>query len=265
MNHPKIATIHGLERITVWPRTRPRIGRRAHLEDRLNIAALPLSEALRFAKQIAEALEAAHELGIVHRDLKPANIKIRSDGTVKVLDFGIAKILDSGDQEGTAPRCDCYRDKTLASPIGTPTYMSPEQARGAEVTRRSDVWAFGAMLFEMLTGTVAFSGPTTVRCAAAILQRTPDWSALPPTTPAAITRLLERCLEREPHARLHDIGDARLEIEDAERTLRDGKQAPIRAARDDAPRWPGRRRGIRRGDYRCATLALAISPLVVAK
>ena len=121
--------------------------------------------------------------------------------------------------------------------------MSPEQTRGAEVTRRSDVWAFGAVLFEMLSGRVAFAGPTPSDVVAGILQRTPDWSALPPTTPAAITRLLKRCLERESRARLHDIGDARLEIEDAERTLRDGEQASMQAARDDTARWSGRRVG----------------------
>ena len=256
VNHPNIATIHGVARSESGPVLVLELIDGQTLQDRLDVGPLPLSEALHISKQLADALEAAHDRGIVHRDLKPANIKIRSDGTVKVLDFGIAKLLGSGDPEGEASGA-TVTETDVGVAIGTPTYMSPEQARGAEVTRRSDVWAFGAVLFEMLTGTVAFSGPTPSDVLAGILQRTPDWSALPPTTPAAITRLLKRCLEREPRARLHDIGDARIEIEDAERTLRDGEQAPIQAARDDATRWSGRRVGWA-AIISVATLGLAI-------
>ena len=241
VNHPNIATIHGVAHAESGPALVLELIDGQTLQDRLDDGPLSLSEALRISGQVADALEAAHERGIVHRDLKPANIKIRPDGTVKVLDFGIAKLLDSSEHPiaGAAT----VTETGLGVAIGTPTYMSPEQTRGAEVTRRSDVWAFGAVLFEMLSGRVAFAGPTPSDVVAGILQRTPDWSALPPTTPAAITRLLKRCLERESRARLHDIGDARLEIEDAERTLRDGEQASMQAARDDTARWSGRRVG----------------------
>jgi len=255
VNHPNIATIHGVAHAESGPALVLELIDGQTLQDRLDFGPLPLSEALRISSQVADALEAAHERGIVHRDLKPANIKIRPDGTVKVLDFGIAKLLDSSEHPiaGAAT----VTETGVGVAIGTPTYMSPEQARGAEVTRRSDVWAFGAVLFEMLTGTVAFSGPTPSDVVAGILQRTPDWSALPPTTPAAITRLLKRCLEREPRARLHDIGDARLELEDAERILRNEEGARDQAARDDASGLLHRR--VRwAAIISLATLALAI-------
>ena len=256
VNHPNIATIHGVARSESGPVLVLELIDGQTLQDRLDVGPLSLNEALHISKQLADALEAAHERGIVHRNLKPANIKIRSDGTVKVLDFGIAKLLGSGNPEGEASGA-TVTETDVGVAIGTPTYMSPEQARGAEVTRQSDVWAFGAVLFEMLTGRVAFSGPTPSDVFASILHRTPDWSTLPPTTPAAITRLLKRCLEREPRARLHDIGDARIEIEDAERTLRDGEQAPVRAERDDATRWSGRRVGWA-AVISLATLGLAV-------
>ena len=162
VNHPNIATIHGVARSESGPVLVLELIDGQTLQDRLHVGPLPLSEALHISKQLADALEAAHERGIVHRDLKPANIKIRSDGTVKVLDFGIAKLLGSGNPDGE-PSGAAVTATDLGVAIGTPTYMSPEQARGAEVTRRSDVWAFGAVLFEMLTGTVAFSGPTPSR------------------------------------------------------------------------------------------------------
>ena len=242
VNHPNIAAIHGLAESESGPVLVLELVDGLTLQDRLASGPLALDEALSFARQIADALEAAHEQGVVHRDLKPANIKIRSDGTVKVLDFGIAKILDPAEQ----PRA---VDPTTASLteqgvlIGTTSYMSPEQARGAEVTRRSDVWAFGTVLFEMLTGKRAFTGPTTSDVLAAILQRTPDLSALPPATPSAIARLVRRCLERDPKARLHDIGDARLEIEDAERSLRGEQPVQAQAAAPrNGPGRPSRRR-----------------------
>ena len=232
LNHPHIGAIYGLEEADGVRALVLELVEGETLADRLARGPIPLTDALAIARQIADALDAAQERGIIHRDLKPANIKIRSDGTVKVLDFGIAKIVDPPE---LPPSIDLSR-AILTAPdaiIGTTPYMSPEQARGAEVTRQSDVWAFGAVLFEMLTGTRAFTGQTTADVLAAILQGTPDVSALPSNTPLAIARLIRRCLERDPKARLRDIGDARLEIEDVERALRGSsmdKTSPRRAA-----------------------------------
>ena len=220
LNHPNIATIHGVISSPHGPALVLELIDGLTVRDRLLGGALPVPEALRYARQIADALEAAHEQGVVHRDLKPANIKLRADGTVKVLDFGIAKILDEGERTEGHPLSTVTATGTGAL-IGTAPYMSPEQARGDAVTRRSDVWAFGATLFEMLAGKPAFDGPTASDVIAAILKGTPDWRALPAMTPSPIVRLLQRCLEPDSRSRLHDIGDARLEIEDAERALRD--------------------------------------------
>ena len=220
LNHPNIATIHGFEQSESGPALVLELVEGPTLQDRLARGAQPLDEALRCARQVAEALEAAHERGVIHRDLKPANIKIRPDGTVKVLDFGIAKLLDEDGRAGAAAST-----MTATAPgmmIGTPLYMSPEQARGGEVTRQSDVWAFGTILFEMLSGKRAFTGQTTPDVLAAILQGSPDWGALPSVTPPGIARLVRRCLEPDPKARLRDVGDARLDIEDEERAMRAG-------------------------------------------
>ena len=207
------------------------------LADRLAPGPLPLDECLRLACQIADALEAAHDQRIVHRDLKPANIKIRPDGEIKVLDFGIAKALShqANDQDTAS---------MLTVPgvvIGTPAYMSPEQARGGALTHQSDIWAFGVILFESLTGRRPFDGPTSADTLAAILRSTPDWNALPPETPAAIRRLMRRCLERDPKARVRDIGDARLDLEDALETLSDDgkpRATPPSPERAEARRAP---------------------------
>ena len=225
INHPNIAAIYGLGRVDGCPAL---VLELVEGTDAAGIAAgrSRCRAALAIARQIAGALEGAHEQGIVHRDLKPANIDVRSDGTVKVLDFGIAKMLDRAGHAASVEQPTVTATGTGVL-IGTTSYMSPEQARGVEVTRRSDVWAFGAILFEMLTGKRAFTGQTTSDVLAAILQRRPDLSALPATTPPAIARLIRRCLERDPKARLHDIGDARLEIEDVERALRD--ESPVDA------------------------------------
>ena len=182
---------------------------------------LPLDEALPIARQIAEALEAAHEKGVIHRDLKPANVKLRPDGTVKVLDFGLAKALDS-----TAASMDAglSQSPTITTPaitgvgviLGTAAYMAPEQARGKVVDKRADVWAFGCVLYEMLTGRRVFGGEYVTDTIAAVVRAEPEWSRLPPDTPPSIRCLLRRCLQKDVRERLPEIGTARLEIKDAE-------------------------------------------------
>jgi Tol biopolymer transport system component len=178
---------------------------------------LPIAETLAIARQIVNALEVAHEQGIVHRDLKPANIKITPAGVVKVLDFGLAKVVAG----------DASPEHTGDRVIGTPAYMSPEQARGQAVDKRTDIWAFGCVLFEMLTGTAAFKGDTVTDTLAAIVEHEPDWAALPASTPPAVRRLLRRCLEKDLKRRLRDIGDAQLELDDTATTA----PAPVQRSR----------------------------------
>ena len=186
------------------------------LADRIARGPIPLAEALTIARQIADALEAAHEKGIIHRDLKPANIKIAGNGRVKVLDFGLAKVWDG------APAADVSGSPSLTAAnlgerivLGTPAYMSPEQARGQSLDKRTDIWSFGSVLFEMLTGRVPFAGDTISDTLAAILEREPDLTVLPAASPPPIRRLLRRCLEKDRTRRLADMGDARLDIDDA--------------------------------------------------
>jgi eukaryotic-like serine/threonine-protein kinase len=215
LNHSNIAAIYGLEESAGMQALILELVDGPTLADRIAQGPVPLDEALPIAVQIAHALEAAHERGIVHRDLKPANIKVRPDGTVKVLDFGLAKALAN---DGAAPESFA----TVTSPaltrlgviLGTAAYMSPEQARGKEADKRSDIWGFGCVLYEMLGGKRAFDGSEVSDTLASILKSDPDWSALPQHTPSGIRRVLRRCLEKDPRLRFHDIADVRLELED---------------------------------------------------
>src|SRR5687767_9302331 len=204
LNHPNIAAIHGLEESGGITALVMELVEGDDLSQRIARGAIPLDEALPIAKQIAEALEAAHEKGIIHRDLKPANIKVRSDGTVKVLDFGLAKLVETPGSGLQAS--DLSHSPTITSPammtglgmvLGTAAYMSPEQARGKPVDKRADIWAFGCVFYEMLTGRKTFDRETASDTMAAVLEREPDWSRLPTATPATVRRLLQRCLEKE--------------------------------------------------------------------
>jgi len=190
------------------------------LAERIQDGPIPLDEALPIARQIAEGLEAAHERGILHRDLKPANIKVREDGAVKLLDFGLAKAL--APEPTSAEAAELANSPTLTARstqmgivLGTAAYMAPEQAKGKSVDKRVDVWAFGVVLFEMLTGKRPFDGEDVTDVLAAVVRAEPDWNALPATTPRAIERLLRRCLVKQHQDRLHDIGDARLEVDES--------------------------------------------------
>ena len=217
LNHPHIAQIHGLEDASGVRALVMELVDGPTLADRIAQGAIPVDEALAMARQIAEALEAAHRQGIIHRDLKPANIKIREDGTVKVLDFGLAKALDPTTRASVdekTPPTPGARPTEAGVILGTAAYMSPEQARGRPVDKRADIWAFGVVLYEMLTGRAAFAGDTITDIIAAVVTREPDWTAVPATTPGSIRRLLARCLEKDPKRRLRDIGDARIEIEE---------------------------------------------------
>jgi serine/threonine protein kinase len=220
LNHPNIAHIHGLEESGGVRALIMELVGGEDLARRLVRGPIPMDDALPVARQIAEALETAHDQGIIHRDLKPANIKIREDGTVKVLDFGLAKAF----QPMAGIGVDVTASPTMTRPsmtqmgmiLGTAAYMSPEQARGAVVDKRTDIWAFGCVLYEMLTGRRAYAGDDIADDTLGfIITKEPDWNALPANTPAAVQRLLRRCLHKDRKRRLADIADARLEIDDA--------------------------------------------------
>jgi serine/threonine protein kinase len=222
LNHPNIAHVYGLEQSDGVQALVMELVEGPTLADRIAHGPIPVDEALPIAKQIAEALEAAHEQGIVHRDLKPANIKLRPDGTVKVLDFGLAKALET-----ISAHVDATASPTITSPamvtgvgvlLGTAAYMSPEQARGKAVDKRSDIWAFGCVLYEMLAGKRAFPGEDVSETLATVIKGEPDWNLLPANTHSAVRRLLRRCLRKEADDRLHDISDARIEITEAQGT-----------------------------------------------
>ncbi|HVL69472.1 MAG TPA: protein kinase [Vicinamibacterales bacterium] len=244
LNHPHIAQIHGVEQTAGVRALVMELVEGEDLSVRIARGPVPLDEALPIARQIADALEAAHEKGIIHRDLKPANIKVDDHGRVKVLDFGLAKALDGG----SGPAGDPLNSPTITSPaamtrmgvvLGTAAYMPPEQARGRATDRGADLWAFGAVLFEMLTGTRAFPGETVTDVLAAVVTRDPDWTALPPGTPDPIVRLLRRCLDRERRRRLSDAGEARFQIDEVLGAAAAAPSAPVaRAApRRELPGW----------------------------
>jgi serine/threonine-protein kinase len=221
LNHPNVATIYGFEEtgaLILEYVDGPT------LADRIARAPLPLDEAVTVARQIAEALEAAHDQQIIHRDLKPANVKLRSDGTVKVLDFGLAKLVPGpADSDYSEGHKNLTVSPTITTPamtmagviLGTAAYMSPEQAKGRAADKRSDIWAFGCVLYEMLTGRRPFDGDDISDTLAAVLRAEPDWNALPANTPRAIRTLLRRCLEKDRKRRLADAADARLELDEA--------------------------------------------------
>src|SRR5215813_8401491 len=213
LNHPYIGAIYGLEETRNGYALVLELVEGPTVAQRLaNGRTIPVQEALLIARQIAEALEAAHEKGIIHRDLKPANIKVTPAGTVKVLDFGLAKAL-AGDSLKDLLHVTAGSEDGLI--VGTPSYMSPEQARGQPVTKQTDIWAFGCVLFELLTGKQAFHKETFTDTIVAVLEREPDWQAMAPTTPTAVRALLRRCLQKDKDRRFRDIGDARIEIEEA--------------------------------------------------
>ena len=259
LNHPHIGAIYGWEEGEHVRGLVLELVEGETLAERLGPGPLSIPEALKMALQIADALEAAHDKGVIHRDLKPANIKVTPDGTMKVLDFGLAKVFAV---EGAVP--DRSPSPTLAAGgtregviAGTAAYMSPEQARGQAVDKRTDIWAIGALLYEMLTAGQAFHGETSSDTIAAVLGREPDWTALPPRTPDGIKRLLQRCLEKDPKRRLRDVGDARLEIEEA---LGAGVAGPAPVSSRTPPAARGPRHAWRAG----AAAALLLTSAVAA-
>jgi serine/threonine-protein kinase len=216
LNHPNIAAIHGLEETNGTRALVMELVEGEDLSERISRGPIPLEEALPIALQITEALEDAHQRGIIHRDLKPANVRITPEGKVKILDFGLVKALE----EEQAPQ-ELSNSPTLTMAatqagviLGTAAYMSPEQASGQATDKRSDIWSWGVVLFEMLSGRQLFTGDTVSHILASVLKAEPDWTLLPDDAPAPLRRVLRRCLEKNKKHRLHDIADARIEIEE---------------------------------------------------
>ena len=238
LNHPNIASIYGLERSGASTGLVMELIEGPTLADRIAGGPIPIDEAVTIATQIADALRAAHERNIIHRDLKPANVKVREDGTVKVLDFGLAKALEPA----AGPDVDA---PTITSPamtargviLGTAAYMSPEQARGRAVDRRTDIWAFGCVLYEMLTARRLFDGDDVTETLAHVLKAEPDWGRLPASTPASLRRLLRRSLDKDPRRRTADLADARLELDDARDERRQAPDQPAGSRFPRRERW----------------------------
>jgi len=251
LNHPNIATLHGLEEHEGQRYLVMELAEGETLAKRIKKGAIPVDDALGYACQIAEGLEAAHERGIIHRDLKPANVMLSPDGKVKVLDFGLAKVWHPDGSNTDLTHSPTLTGQMTAAGVllGTAAYMSPEQARGKTVDKRTDIFAYGALLYELLVGTPAFEGETGTDVLAAVVNEEPVWSRLPPSTPPTVSRLLHRCLRKEARRRMHDIADARIEVEEA----KEGHAI-------DEP--PGEAAGVRALGIRHATIAWA-SALVV--
>ena len=216
LNHPNIGSIYGLEEAEGVRALVLELIEGPTLADRIRPGPIPLDEALPIAKQIAEALEAAHEQGVIHRDLKPANVKVKDDGTVKVLDFGLAKAFQAepGSDPSESPTMTAAATRAGVI-LGTAAYMSPEQAKGKPADRRADIWSFGCVLFEMLTGTRPFGGGNVSEVLAEVIKSEPNWEALPDATPATLRQVVERCLQKDARQRLHDVADLRLAMEGA--------------------------------------------------
>ena len=216
LNHPNIATIYGLEESGSGRALVMELVEGGTLAERIGSGPVPLEESLAIARQIAEAIEFAHERGIVHRDLKPANVKLTHDNTVKVLDFGLAKAFSEDRLSSDAENSPTITQAATRAGVvlGTAAYMAPEQAKGKPVDRRADIWAFGIVFMEMMTGRQTYSGETAAETLAFVMTRDPALDRLPPETPPAIRRLLRRCLDRDPRRRLRDIGEARIAIEE---------------------------------------------------
>ena len=230
LSHPNIAAVYGLEDSSGVRALVMELVEGPTLAERIAAGPIPLEEAMGIARQIGEALEAAHDKGVIHRDLKPANIKLTPEGKVKVLDFGLAKAFDAEVASGNPVNSPTLTmDATRAGVIlGTAGYMAPEQARGKAVDKRADIWAFGVVLFEMLTGKTTFDGETVSDTLAAVLRADIEWRQLPADTPPKVRRLLQRCLERDPKKRLRDIGDAWFELDAPEETVQPARPAPAR-------------------------------------